>query len=379
MEKTEITALVQRSKSGDKDAFLTLYKEFHGKVSFFVRRLTNNTEAAADITSDTFTDAMERIAELNSGESFSGWLYSIAYNKCMQYINEKKRSVTLSSEAELEELLESAALNEPLLLPEDYAICSETRTQLLRIIDGLSPDQRSVVILYYYDEMTVSEVAEAMGTNENNVSQKLHRARKKIRAQVEKLIGRGAMFGAVPMGSLLRDLGTSGVGMAAVGAAAVGIPYGLSKASGGTARELLWITRKYWSKHKKNLAALMFSGVLLCAVVTCIFLMMKQSFIRDLDDEYDRAGYYSLIAQEDRQHFRHRPIIVYTAVFVVIGAGVAGAEMNYVFTDETEGLAVGVGVVDKLVPFLQIPHIAEANSPVEVLPLFNEPRDRLYK
>ncbi|MBR6046399.1 MAG: sigma-70 family RNA polymerase sigma factor [Ruminococcus sp.] len=297
MEKTEITALAERAKSGDKDAFLQLYKEFHGRVSFFIRRLTNYPQAAADLTSDTFAAAMERISELRSGESFSGWLYSIAYNKCMQYINEKKRNVTLGSEAELEELLESAALNEPLLLPDDYAINAETRSQLQSIIDGLSPDQRSAVIMYYYDEMSVSEVAEAMGTNENNVSQKLHRARKKIRAQIEKLIGKGAMFGAVPMRALLGELDTSAVGIAAAGAAAiaVGIPYGLSKASGGTARELLWITRKYWAKHKKSLAALLFSGVLLCAVVVGTLLQIRADFNRSLHDTYDRNGMYDVL------------------------------------------------------------------------------------
>lgn len=295
MEKNEITALVQRSQSGDKDAFLALYKEFHGKVSFFVRRLTNNSDAAADLTSETFAAAMERINELHSGESFSGWLYSIAYNKCMQYINEKKRSVTLSSEAELEELIESAALNEPLLLPDDYAINAETRVQLQSIIDSLSPDQRSAVIMYYYDEMSVSEVAEAMGTNENNVSQKLHRARKKIRTQIEKLISKGAMFGAVPMRVLLGDIGASGAGLTVVGAAAVGIPYGLSKASGGTARELLWITRKYWSKHKKSLAALLFSGVLLCAVMVGTFLQIRSDFNSSLHARYDEVGMYDVM------------------------------------------------------------------------------------
>ena len=79
MEKNEIAALVQRSQSGDKEAFEALYREFHGKVFFYVRRFTNDAETAADLTSDTFAAAMERIGELRSGESFVGWLYSIAY------------------------------------------------------------------------------------------------------------------------------------------------------------------------------------------------------------------------------------------------------------------------------------------------------------
>ena len=58
MEKNEIAALVQRSQSGDKEAFEALYREFHGKVFFYVRRFTNDAETAADLTSDTFAEAM---------------------------------------------------------------------------------------------------------------------------------------------------------------------------------------------------------------------------------------------------------------------------------------------------------------------------------
>lgn len=293
MEKTEIKKLVSEAQSGNKQALEKLYSEYHSKVYFFVRRFAGDGAIAEDLTSETFTAALERIGELRSDESFAGWLYSIAYKKCVDFLRNESRTVSVRTPAELEELLEGAALNEPILLPEDYAVNAETRLQLKEIIDGLTPDQRSAVIMYYYDEMSIPEVATAMGTNENNVSQKLHRARKKIRAKIEKLIGRGALFGAVPMGTMLGEIGASPAGLAAVGAA-VAVPYGLSKASGGTARELLWITRKYWSKHKKSLAALLFSGVLLCAVVCCAFLMIRQEQRRWFENYYDTHGKYTL-------------------------------------------------------------------------------------
>ena len=300
MEKNELIYLVHKAQAGDKGAFETLYSEYRDKVYFFVRRFAGSGDTAEDLTSAAFTVAMERIGELKSGESFVGWLYSIAYKKCVDFLRDESRTVKVSSAAELEELLEAAALNEPILLPEDYAVNAETRAQLKEVIDSLSPDQRSAVIMYYYDEMSIPEVAAAMGTNENNVSQKLHRARKRIRSKIEKLIGRGTLFGAVPMGTLLENLSdsgmnmSSGIGLAAISAAAVAVPYGLNKASGGIAGELLFITRKYWARHKKSLAALLFSGVLLCAVVCCAFLMIRQEQRRWFENYYDTHGKYTL-------------------------------------------------------------------------------------
>ncbi|MBR6873094.1 MAG: RNA polymerase sigma factor, partial [Ruminococcus sp.] len=207
MNRSEISALAERAKQGDSAAFEQLYTEFRSQVYYFCKRCVGSESAAEDLTSETFIDAMEKIGSLRSGAAFSGWLYAIAYNKCSDHLRSNDRSEVAATPEQLSE----AVLNAPLLLPDDYAINADTRSQLQSIIDGLSPDQRSAVIMYYYDEMSVAEVAEAMGTNENNVSQKLHRARKKIRAQIEKLIGKGAMFGAVPMRALLGELDTSTV------------------------------------------------------------------------------------------------------------------------------------------------------------------------
>ena len=301
MDRAETAKLVRQAQSGDKAAFEALYNEYRDKVYFFIRRFAGSGDAAEDITSETFAAAMERINELRSEESFVGWLYSIAYIRCAKFLKDESRTVKVSSATELEELLEAAALNEPILLPEDYAVNAETRAQLKEVIDSLSPDQRSAVIMYYYDEMSIPEVAAAMGTNENNVSQKLHRARKRIRSKIEKLIGRGTLFGAVPMGTLLENLSdsgmnmSSGIGLAAISAAAVAVPYGLNKASGGVANELLFITRKYWARHKKSLAALLFSGVLLCAVMVGTFLQIRADFNRTLHSAYDTTGMFDVM------------------------------------------------------------------------------------
>ena len=298
MNRAEITALAAKAQQGDKAAIEAIYKEFREKVYFFILRIVAITDTAEDLTSDTFTTAIENISQLRSGESFVGWLYSIAYSKCVGYIKESSRTLATSSSEELEMLIEGSKLNEPILLPDDYAVNRETKAQLKEIIDSLPADMRAAVIMYYYDEMTIPEVSAALETNDNNTRQKLFQARKKIKAKVEKLIGKDGLFAAVPMSAVLENL-SDGVWIAAGAALAVGVTAGLNKASGGIGDVLLYITRKYWAKHKKSLAALLFSGVLLCAVVCCAFLLQRAEFRRYLDDTYYSTGYYSFMWLSD--------------------------------------------------------------------------------
>ena len=294
MNKNDISAYAAKAKNGDKEAFEKLYREFYAKVYYFAKQNTGDADAAEDITAETFTLAMENIGTLRSEESFVGWLYCIAYHKCSDHL----KKLTLDRK-QLEQTAGIAALSEPLMLPDDYAINAQTREQLRAVINSLPTDMRSAVILYYYDGLSVGEVAEVIGTNPNNAKQKLFSARKKIKKQIEKLIGKGSLFSAVPLSAVLANLEGAGllsgaaVGTAAaVGAAAVGVPVALSRLSGGTAKELTRFTFKYWRRHKKSLAALLFSGVLLCAVVCCAFLMIRASFNRSLHREYDHWGRY---------------------------------------------------------------------------------------
>lgn len=249
MNNNEITTLVLKAKNGDKASFEKLYKEFYTKVYYFAKQNVAAPDIAEDITAETFTLALEKIGTLHIEESFAGWLYSIAYHKCADCFRQSSLD-----KKQLEQAAELAALTEPIMLPDDYAINAQTKQQLQAIINSLPADMRSAVILYYYDGLSVSEVADVIGTNPNNAKQKLHSARKKIRKQIEKLKENGAMFSAVPLSAVLANLESAGLltgaaaGTAAALGAAVAVPVTLRRLSGGTAKELTRFTFKYWRK-----------------------------------------------------------------------------------------------------------------------------------
>ena len=189
MEKrsAEITALVERARKGDKTASAELYEKMYDKLYFFALKNVRSKDDAEDIVQEAFMKALESLSELNSSESFSGWIYSVTYNLCIDKMRGGKRVARFETEDDRDNAIENSALNEPVMVPEDYMQNEETKRQIKDVIDGLRPDMRSAVILYYYDQMSIAEIAETMNLSESSVKSKLYQARKKIKTKLEKL------------------------------------------------------------------------------------------------------------------------------------------------------------------------------------------------
>lgn len=252
MNKTEQAAAIRAAKNGDRKAFEQLYSDYRDKLYFFVLKNVGSREAAEDIVSETFLDAMQSVGSLKAEEAFGSWLYSIAYRKCIRHSEDNSRVAHFDSEEEQELAMSDYGLNEPIQLPEDYAVNLQRQEQLKAVIDRLSPEQRSAVILYYYNEQSLSEVAKTLGISESAAGKRLFDARKKIKTKIEKLMKNGA-FCVAPLGAVLESSldseyaagavkasatvkGVSAVKIAAVSTAAVvavGVPAGLFGLNGG--------------------------------------------------------------------------------------------------------------------------------------------------
>lgn len=240
MDKKKTASLVRAAAAGDRYAFEELYAEYRDRLTGYVTKQSGAGDAE-DIVSETFLTAMEKLPELKNAEAFGSWLYSIAYNKCMQHYRDSSRT---------EQVEDIEQLCEPVMLPEDYAVSAQTREQLRGMINSLPRRSRSAVMLYYYDEKSVSEVASSLGVKESAARKLLLRAREKLKAGIEKLAAGGAVFSAVPMGAVFEaafdsspasaagaavksSLAVKLAAAGAIGAVAVGVPLAVSVAGGG--------------------------------------------------------------------------------------------------------------------------------------------------
>lgn len=179
MEKEKIRRLVLQAGQGDRAAFGELYEETGRSVYFNCLKLIGNAQQAEDITQDTFMKALEKLDSLKEPENFSAWVNRIAINNCKMYFRKNPRT----AEEESEKIIDDTSDSE--LIPDDYADSEEKRRIIMNIIDtALTDEQRQTIILYYFDIMSVAEIAEIMECSVGTVTSRLSAARKKIREAV---------------------------------------------------------------------------------------------------------------------------------------------------------------------------------------------------
>lgn len=179
MEKEKIRRLVLQARQGDRAAFGELYEETGRSVYFNCLKLLGNTQQAEDITQDTFMKALEKLDSLKEPENFSAWVNRIAINNCKMYFRKNPRI----AEEESEKIIDDTPDSE--LIPDDYADSEEKRRIIMNIIDtALTDEQRQTIILFYFDMMSVAEIAEIMECSVGTVTSRLSAARKKIREAV---------------------------------------------------------------------------------------------------------------------------------------------------------------------------------------------------
>lgn len=179
MEKEKIRRLVLQAGQGDRAAFGELYEETGRSVYFNCLKLLGNAQQAEDITQDTFMKALEKLDSLKEPENFSAWVNRIAINNCKMYFRKNPRI----AEEESEKIIDDTPDSE--LIPDDYADSEEKRRIIMNIIDTtLTDEQRQTIVLYYFDMMSVAEIAEIMDCSVGTVTSRLSAARKKIREAV---------------------------------------------------------------------------------------------------------------------------------------------------------------------------------------------------
>ena len=166
----DVYDLVKKSKSGDKDAFSEIYRHTHKELYRYCRNLCGNDFDADDLMQQVYLTAWTKINQF-CGENISSWLRSVAHNAFLD--NLKKKRPEYSSEEEFYEIPEDTAL-----IPENVADRKELCKIMLKVLnDCLPPLHRTTVLLYYYDEKSVSEISKIMQCSEGTVKSRLYYSR----------------------------------------------------------------------------------------------------------------------------------------------------------------------------------------------------------
>ena len=167
--------LLERAGGGDQAAFLLLYERHRLAIFRFAYRLLGTVELAEDITHDCFLSLISKPGNFKPGRaSLRTYLYSAARNLAMKYF----RSV--GRETAIDDFLEHPVAprrEEPLHKLLDEELIAKVR----EAVTDLPPLQREALVLFEYEGLALSEIANIVGTDVGAVKSRLHRARERLR------------------------------------------------------------------------------------------------------------------------------------------------------------------------------------------------------
>ena len=176
-----ISHLVEKIKKGDNKSFEKLYKLTEREVWFTCISFLKNETTAQDIMQETYITAFLKIQSLEKSSQIRSWLNRIAVNKCKNYLKGK-------GEIQLDdEIFENQAIvDERISIPEEYILDKAKREIILSIMqEVLSDVQYQTVIMHYFNEMTVDEIAEVFECSRGTVLSRLNYSRAKMKTAIE--------------------------------------------------------------------------------------------------------------------------------------------------------------------------------------------------
>lgn len=196
-------SLVITAKNGDTKAFEELYQLYYDKIYALIMMTVKNSADTEDILQLSFIKAWQNISKLSDPKAFNTWLQRIALNESKMMLRKTRPDLSADDEGENGEMLQ---LESDLLLPQEYAERDDLSIRLRKIIEELSVVQRDTILLYYYNEMSIEEIAQIMECSEGTVKSRLFLARKAIKTEIEEKERKSGekFYGAVlmPFGSM---------------------------------------------------------------------------------------------------------------------------------------------------------------------------------
>ena len=156
----------------EKEEFIKLINQNRLKLYKTAMAILKNDENVNDAIQETLLSAYKNIDKLESKEYFLTWIITILRNKCFDTLKRNKKIISID-ETEMQN-------------KETYYDTYKVESSLERILNKIDSDLKEVTVLYYYDELTVKEIARIMSIPEGTVKSKLSRAREKLRLLLEK-------------------------------------------------------------------------------------------------------------------------------------------------------------------------------------------------
>jgi RNA polymerase sigma-70 factor (ECF subfamily) len=185
MTEAHPSRLIAECLAGNEDAIELMVRRYEGGVFRLALSIVGDGAEASEITQETFLSALRSLASYQENHSFKAWLYTIALNHSRSHL--RKRKVVERLRATLTGIFRLETQKQP--SPEQAVIQSEKEAAVWQSLRQLDERHRIVVILRYFHELSIAEIAEVLAVNEGTIHSRLHSAREKLRDALKGLHG----------------------------------------------------------------------------------------------------------------------------------------------------------------------------------------------
>jgi RNA polymerase sigma factor (sigma-70 family) len=179
-KKADILFYIDKVQEGNVNAYSVIVDRHKDRVYNLAFRICGNHEEAEEISQDSFLKAYRALGSFKRKSSFSTWLYRIVYNTAISHVRTKKRKIL-----SLEDFPADAADFISTGTPEEDAETEYRRSLINFAFQKISDEERSLLTLHYYEEMSTEELSEVTGISKSNIKVKLFRARQKMLKIIE--------------------------------------------------------------------------------------------------------------------------------------------------------------------------------------------------
>lgn len=202
-----ISEYVKAAKQGSQHAFSKLFELTNQSAYYTALKITKKQQDAEDIVQDAYIKAFTSLDLLTDDNKFESWFNCIVANKCRDLLKKKKPDLfskfeTDDSELAFEDTLENQDIS---LLPQSVTENEATHQLVMECIEKLPDEQRVCIVMFYYDELSVKEIALTLEIPEGTVKSRLSKARKTLKKEFENIEERDKIkLHALPYVPLLR-------------------------------------------------------------------------------------------------------------------------------------------------------------------------------
>ncbi len=164
--------LIQSILEGDTSAFRRLVEAHQSYVYSVCYSVVKNKAIAEEAAQDTFIKVYRSLKKYKSESKLTSWMYSIAYRTSLDYIRKQKKTEALDSVDYM--------VSDPSMNTQENLEADEFSVLVKRMVNKLPPEDAALIRMFYFEDMSVQELADIAGISVSNVKVRLFRIRKKL-------------------------------------------------------------------------------------------------------------------------------------------------------------------------------------------------------